>query len=973
MQVKGFAFLFAAVCIAAGSAGAQNIKGSLAGVVKDSQGGTVNGAVVKIRDEQRGILRDVVANSEGGYFAPGLDTGTYQVSVAVAGFAEFKSVVFPIRTGQQVNLPITLTVAGVATEIKVADVASGVRTDDAKVSQTVSAEELNDLPTRAGTQGRNFYGQVLMLPGVTGTTAAHQPFAISGNRSRSNNYLVDSVDSNDANTGLVSGRGASEQLISQEALASVEVLTHNFKAEYGRNSGGVISLITKSGGNEVHGSAYLYHNNSALSARNFFDSAVPKERTNLPGFTVGGPVVKNRAFFFAQYERFLVRGTGRATFQGLTDQERASAAPSVRALVALYQPVASAASRIFTRGVPNTINLDTFLVRGDTVLTSRQTLMARVSNTKSGLLYQDTGGIVGSSTDGTRQTLGATLQHAYTVSPSLFNEARLGFNRQIAQDSDNPNPAFLGNPAINGSVGSLRVTGLTALGIPTFLNSYNFQNNYQVMDDLTWNRNRHTFKMGTSVRRIQVNDGSVTSAFRGTLTFNSIAAFLAGTPNAYSIVAGNPRIGLRRTEWQSYVQDDWRISSRLTLNLGLRYELNTSPTEVAGRIASQYLLRTDRNNFAPRAGAAFQMNDKTVLRAGYGIYFNVLETSFIGLTRFNPPMLRTFDAVNPTFPNLAAQAQSGLPSGLVIPNQASATPYAQHLNLSYERQMFRPDSTLSVAYVGTLGRKLSRTRRPNGGEQLAQNLRADRSQGVINVLETSANSDYQSLQVNYSQRFGAVTVRTAYTWSKFLDDMSDIAGSNTNVDRGALALDENRLFLDRGVSAHNMPHVATISFLYRSPFFKNNRALGGWILSGMNSLQSGRPYTIYTGTNTPLGNNNQRPVGIPGSLLFSAGDPTAVRFAPGFTALSLRPGATEFGSLGRNTGVGDAFLNVSGSIQKDLKLGERVTTQIRVEGFNLFNTTNFNAIDSVMSSASFGRYTTAFDARRVQFALRFVF
>jgi hypothetical protein len=514
---------------------------------------------------------------------------------------------------------------------------------------------------------------------------------------------------------------------------------------------------------------------------------------------------------------------------------------------------------------------------------------------------------------------------------------------------------------------------LTALGIPTFLNSYNFQNNYQVMDDLTWNRNRHTFKMGTSVRRIQVNDGSVTSAFRGTLTFNSIAAFLAGTPNAYSIVAGNPRIGLRRTEWQSYVQDDWRISSRLTLNLGLRYELNTSPTEVAGRIASQYLLRTDRNNFAPRAGAAFQMNDKTVVRAGYGIYFNVLETSFIGLTRFNPPMLRTFDAVNPTFPNLAAQAQSGLPSGLVIPNQASATPYAQHLNLSYERQMFRPDSTLSVAYVGTLGRKLSRTRRPNGGEQLAQNLRADRSQGVINVLETSANSDYQSLQVNYSQRFGAVTVRTAYTWSKFLDDMSDIAGSNTNVDRGALALDENRLFLDRGLSAHNMPHVATISFLYRSPFFKNNRALGGWILSGMNSLQSGRPYTIYTGTNTPLGNNNQRPVGIPGSLLFSAGDPTAVRFAPGYTALSLRPGATEFGSLGRNTGVGDAFLNVSGSIQKDLKLGERVTTQIRVEGFNLFNTTNFNAIDSVMSSASFGRYTTAFDARRVQFALRFVF
>ena len=885
--------------LAALAAFGQNIKGSLAGTVHDAQGGAVSGAAIKVRDEQRGILRDVTSNAEGAFFVPGLDNGTYRVTADAQGFNEFKSGSFAIQTGQQVNLPVQLSVSGLVTEISIQAAAKDIQVADAKVSQTVSAEELNDLPTRAGTQGRNFYGQVLMLPGVSGTTAAHQPFAISGNRSRSNNYLVDSVDSNDASTGLVAGRGASEQLISQEALANVEVLTHNFKAEYGRNSGGIISLITKSGSNALHGSAYLYHNNSALAARNFFDSTVPKERTNLPGFTVGGPVVKNRAFFFGQYERFLVRGTSRATFQGLTEQERASAVPSVRALVALYQPVASAASRIFTRGVPNTINLDTFLMRGDFVLTSRQTLMARVSNTKSGLLYKDTGGIVGSSTDGTRQTLGATLQHSTALSSFLFNEARLGFNRQIAADSDDPTPKFLGDPAINGSVGALRVTGLTSLGIPTYLNSYAFQNNYQIMDDLTWNHNRHTFKFGTTIRRIQVNDGSVTSAFRGTLTFNSINAFLTGVPNAYSIVVGNPRIGLRRTEWQSYVQDDWRVSSRLTLNLGMRYEVNTAPGEVANRISSQYLLNTDRNNFAPRAGLAYKLNDKTVLRAGYGIYFNVLETTFIGLTRFNQPLLRTFDAANPTFPNLASQAQAGLPSGIVLPNQSSATPYAQHLNVAFEREMFRPGSTLSVAYVGTLGRKLSRTRRPNGGEQLGQSLRPDRTQGVVNVLETSANSDYQSMQVNYSQRVGSnLTLRTAYTWSKFLDDMSDIAGSNTSVDRGALALDESRLFLDRGTSALDMRHVASITFLYKSPFFKNNRILGGWTLSGMNSLQSGRPFTIYTGTNTPWGNNNQRPIGIAGSLLFSAGSSTAIGYAPGYSAAALRPVATDVGSLG---------------------------------------------------------------------------
>ncbi len=734
-----------------------------------------------------------------------------------------------------------------------------------------------------------------------------------------------------------------------------------------------MSLITKSGTNDFHGSAYSYHNNSEFSARNFFDSTVPKERTNLPGFTLGGPILRNRAFFFSQYERFTVRGTGRSTFQGLTAEEKASAVPAVRALANLYQTVPSAAARIFTLGTPNRVNLDTYLFRGDFLLTNRQTLMARLSNTKSGSQYQDTGGIIGSATNGARQTLGATVQHSTAFTPALFNEARLGFNRQVALDSETPRPNYLGDPTLNGSIGSLRVTGLTTLGIPTYLNQYNFQNNYQLMDDLTWTHARHTFKLGTSLRRIQVNDGSITSAFRGTLTFNSIAAFLGGLPNSYSIIDGNPKLGLRRTEWQSYFQDDWRLTSRLTLNLGLRYELNTSPSEVYGRISSAYLLPTDRNNFAPRFGLAYKVNDKTVVRAGYGLFYNVLETTFIGLTRFNPPLLRTFDAVNPRFPNLMAQAQTGLPSGLVVPNQHSATPYAQHLNFTIERQV-SSGSTLSVGYVGTLGRKLSRTRRPNGGEQLAQSFRPDASVGVVNVLETSANSSYHGLQASYSGKFGNdLTVRASYTWSKFIDEISDIAGTNTNVDRTVLALDEQRLFLDRGISALNIGHVATFTYLYRLPFLRAHRVLGGWTLSGMNSLQSGRPYTIFTGTNTPLGNNNQRPLATPGALVFTPSDATAIRCAPGVSAAHLRPDASSFGTLGRNTGTGDRFFDVSLSLQKDFRILERLNSQFRAETYNLFNTTNFLAVDNVMSSATFGRYTSAADSRRVQFAVRFTF
>ena len=267
---------------------AQNIKGAIAGYVADATGGRVSAAVVEVTHTARGVSRGAVSQNDGRFQITGLDNGVYRIKISAPGFSTFEQGGVEVQTGQQADVEVALQVTGVTSEVTVAATLPTLQSEDTKLARNFSAEELNDLPTRAGGQGRNYYGQVLMVAGVAGATGAHQPFSISGNRSRSNNYLVDSVDSTDSNTGLVSGRGVSEQLISQEALASVETLTHNFKAEYGRNSGGVISLITKSGTNDLHGSLYWYHNNSALSARNFFDTAVPKERGNLPGMTIGG-------------------------------------------------------------------------------------------------------------------------------------------------------------------------------------------------------------------------------------------------------------------------------------------------------------------------------------------------------------------------------------------------------------------------------------------------------------------------------------------------------------------------------------------------------------------------------------------------------------------------------------------------------------------------------------------------------------
>ncbi|MBX7224188.1 MAG: carboxypeptidase-like regulatory domain-containing protein [Blastocatellia bacterium] len=371
-----------------GSLLAQNIKAALNGQVTDSQGRALAGVTVTVTDVQRGLRRTVQSDPAGTFHVPGLEAGTYRIELVKDGFAPLQHPEITLEVGAAVWFPATL---GVQEMTEVVNVTGHdeirLQTDNPKVSRSFSAVEMNDLPVAAGGQGRNFYTQARTAPGVALSTQAHAPFAVSGNRARSNNYLLDSVDNTDASTGLVTGRGVTEQLVSQEAVASFEILTHNFKAEYGRNSGGIVSLVSKGGGNQFHGSGYLYHNNSALRARNFFESAKPSNRANLFGLTLGGPIRRNRAFFFVQYEANLIRGGTPTLFQGLTTAEREAAVPAVRALVDLYPQIPAGNSRQFILGLPRNTDQHTYLVRTDIALTSRQTLMVRfnVSLQKIGL------------------------------------------------------------------------------------------------------------------------------------------------------------------------------------------------------------------------------------------------------------------------------------------------------------------------------------------------------------------------------------------------------------------------------------------------------------------------------------------------------------------------------------------------------------------------------------------------------------
>ncbi len=560
---------------------------------------------------------------------------------------------------------------------------------------------------------------------------------------------------------------------------------------------------------------------------------------------------------------------------------------------------------------------------------------------------------------------------------------------RFGQFDDFIEPLAIGDPAINGEIGFMIVPGLSIAGTIPFMGAQLAVNVYSLSDDITLTRGRHTLKFGTSLEQPRSDGGRVNNAFAGKIFFPSIGAFLAAQPLSYTKLVGNPLIGLRRWEWAGYAQDDWRVTPNFTVNLGLRYELYTSPSEMHGRIPEDVRFPTDKNNFAPRIGLAWSADDKTVVRAGYGIFYNAPEMDFIGLTVFNPPNIRTLSAFRPQMPDLLGRASEAIPSGLVIPEPNSRTSYAQHFNFTVERQLGNPGSTLSLGYVGTVGTKLSRTRLPNGGDDLAQNQRPDPSVGLVSRLETSGVSNYHALQVGLTQRFRDLTLRASYTYSKYIDDVSELATGNTQPDRGIIPVNEGNLNLDRAVSDFDTPHIFAVSYLWQLPWMHDNVLLGGWTFSGITTMQSGSPYTLYSGTDNGFGSDNNRINAIDGTLMRMPADAAAVSVQGGLgAAVLLEPAAGTLGTLGRNTERGDRLFNFNVGVHKDFSVTERLRAQLRFEVFNLFNTTNFNAaaIDNVLSvehdSASgaatgynpnFGRYAETFSPRSAQVALRFVF
>ena len=1093
----------------AGAAYSQATSGTILGRVTDAQQGVVIGATVSAKNEQTGIVRSGQTNSEGEYSLTNLPPGAYTITIVQQGFNTSVSSDNRLEIDQKLRLDVALTVGNVSETISVTMENPLLQTQNSETSQVVDTRRIADLPLL----GRNFLDLTRMTTGVTtGGGGNNTNIAVNGQREFGNSIQVDGVEitanrNNDTNVRP-----------SVDAVQEFKVSTSAYAAEFGRAAGAVIAIQTKSGGNSFHGSAYEFFRPGATAARSFFSPARSGLQQHNFGGTLGGPIIKDKTFFFASYEgvrlrdtisyvdsvppinqiRFLANGdvdlsqlrdpiTGNPIpifdpnfyavnffseqFPGnIIPANRVSAAG--RAILQNFFPPPNTAGTLngyfsnYVVSQPYRFNSNTVDLRVDHNFSSNDRLSATYHYVPFNILSQDrfagdipvSGGgsaDIADSEDSTNQSLAISETHIF--SGSMVNEFRFGFYRSSLDQRDlitdpglatqfgvgninlNDFPATQGFPQVQLSTGY--VTGGSTFKPLVFLD-----NNYQFIDTVSGRIGSHDLKAGVDLRFLSVKPNFslfptgyffFAGAFQSLTAdpsfgfFDPSAFFGNGGSDIADLLLGLPQVafvGLQLSDPKTkshetafFAQDSWQVNKRLVLNLGLRYEYQSPYLEendslsnfdpatlsylLAGRGSnSRSLVNPDKNNFMPRVGLAFRLNDKTVVRAGYGVFFtpendarsDVLTKNYPFATRenfFNDifgglPFPYRIDTGSPrtTTINIPDGASSisatGIPNAkvqsifFVDPN--FKTGYAQMFNLVLQHQLTRTLS-LEAGYVGSLSRKLPYAiGNINLGDRISSQL------GEINGQFAVGNANYNSLQVKVDNRFSRGTsIFVAYTYSKSIDNGPAPFNLGRNNQRPQ---DPFNLAAERAVSANDIRHNLVASFIYELPIGRGKRflgtsngvanaLLGGWQVNGLFNIRSGLPVNVVR--SAPQGYEGLRPnlVGDP-----NISNRTVEQYfnTSAFSVTGLTgPNATLPGSAGRNILRGPGFANLDFSTFKNIALNslrEGMQLQLRFEFFNLTNTPHFANPNAVFGGGNFGQITgTVGNPRIVQFAAKLNF
>jgi hypothetical protein len=936
-------------------------------------------------------------------------------------------------------------------------------------SSVIDSRSIRELPLL----GRSYDSLATLVPGtiaygpgagVSFEFSAGRRFSAAGGRGYTNSFLLDGTNINDHANGTPGNASGRNPGI--EALREFTVLTETYKAEYGRASGAIIAAATRSGTNQLHGSAYAFHLNSAVSASGFFENAFGVDqrpfRANQFGAALGGPIRRNRTFIFGNYEGWR-QGLGRTTAALVPDQNakqgllpsglpgqfrRVPIAPGISPFLSLYpdpngQDFGSGVGLFFNSSTLAT-NGDYFLLRGDHQLTENISLFGRYSFDDDSRVTPQPIPVFEDVLSARRQY--STIQLTYALWPNLLNSFRFAYNRSAQFFDSVPTvPLPSGTSFVAGQpMGLLQVaTGLTAIDLGSNANAPRqwVFNLFQWGDDLSYIRGRHAFKFGGNLEGIRDNMAENTLA-RGSVLFTTLPDLLQDRPARFLFSSPAYR-GFRQSVFAFYGQDDVRLSSRLTLNLGLRWEAVTDPTEAHGRISNiisppldsvqvlDKFINVSKKNFEPRAGIAWQLSGKTVLRAGAGIYHDQLlpfiyarnsskMPPFFGRVSIDRLPLLSFIPISAAVqPNLSVISFTTM-------NWQSQTPTKYQYNLAVEQQLWK-GAVVELAYIGSSARHLwgrverngpsaqicgdpsgcisgglggiaGRGRVPQGTEYIPVGTRPNPLFSSVQLLETDYSSNYNAFQVTVRRASASgLQFQGSYTFSRALDESTAMAAGDI-ADLPFTTLNPNDRRRDRGLSALHAQHHSVFYASYPFPFRSGNRALAlliqSWKVNAIGTFTSGRPFTVPVGfsrsgngdPNTPdrpnlrPGSSNNPTQGVssgpPGLSGRKLGTPE-LWFDPFAFTLPL-PGT--YGTLGRNTLIGPGFATLDFSVEKGFAVRENLQVQFRAEFFNLTNRANFGLpFSEVFNPNGFvepqaGLITnTISPPRQIQFGLKILF
>ncbi len=976
---------------------------SIEGKVSDQNGSVIAGVLIKATNSAINVERLSTSDESGRYQLGPLPIGNYSLEASAIGFKTQIIGSLSLEIGRRVTQDFQMELGPVSEQVFVSPDNAGIDQSSVSVGHVIDRRTVQEIPLN----GRYFLDLGLLVPGsVTPPQGAFSATPMrglgalaintAGNREETVNYLVNGITLNNLTFSSISFQP------SINTIREFKADNSTFSAEYGESSGAVVNMATRSGDNSFHGELFEFFRNDALDARNFFELTSQKPapfKRNQFGGNVGGPIVHDKLFFFVSYEGLRQRQEVNLNSLVLSDAERAATNdPVVASLIELIPRanfLDSLGTSRFVGTAPAPVDVDQYTADIDYSLREKDRLHGYYAIQQAELSDPNRQGNTvpgfGSVSRALRQIF--TLNETHTFNQHLVNELRFGFNR--FSSSTTPlaelNPAELGiRNGINEPIGLPQISiagGSLNFGGPAAQPSGRGDTTYVIGDTVSWVVGPHSLRLGGEYRQFLNNNFRQAT---GLFNFPSVEAFLAGTANSFSTTLGNQSSSIAEAALGFFAQDSYKLKQRLTLDLGLRYEWNMTPSERYDRFIlfepeSASLLRVgtgldkvyneNSQNIQPRVGLAWLpfARDETVLRAAYGVYVDQPMTSIVTGLAANPPLAVPLTFSGPIRLNDAIDLAR--PAGLapVSIDDDYRNAYVQSWNLNVQRQFL--STVLMAGYVGSKGTKLITRRninQPSNGVRPFPALSGtspilpNTPLGNITEVGSSGNSSYNALWLTATRRLAAGWgFNASYTWSKSIDYTSFSTG-------GIVVQNSNNLNGERGLSDFDARHRFVFSSIYELPF-KANQLVAGWQLGVIVQSQSGNPFNVVTSNSAVNGVANTLRPDV-------AGPVTVLRDVDHWFDTSVFNAVPRFGNLGRNVIVGPRFNNTDISVVKNTFIGERCRVQFRAEVFDLFNHANFGRPGNTVGTPSFGQISsTRFptgesgSSRQIQFGLKLFF